>query len=46
MCEQYSGFFQYNAVILAYIMPAAIYGVAALLSARQRAEHGEPDAPA
>ncbi|HEU4784166.1 MAG TPA: DUF2079 domain-containing protein [Ktedonobacterales bacterium] len=40
--EQYSGFFQYNAVILAYLMPATIYGVAALLAARQRAERGEP----
>ncbi|MGE5334585.1 MAG: DUF2079 domain-containing protein [Nitrososphaerota archaeon] len=40
--EQYSGFFQYNAVILAYLMPAAVYGVAALLAARQRAERGEP----
>ncbi|HEY1391613.1 MAG TPA: DUF2079 domain-containing protein [Ktedonobacterales bacterium] len=38
--EQYSGFFQYNAVILAYVMPATIYGVAALLAARQRAERG------
>lgn len=40
--EQYSGFFQYNAVILAYVMPASIYGVAALLAARQRVERGEP----
>ncbi len=40
--EQYSGFFQYNAVILAYVMPAAVYGVAALLVARQRVERGEP----
>lgn len=40
--EQYSGFFQYNAVILAYVMPAAVYGVAALLAARQRVERGEP----
>jgi uncharacterized membrane protein len=40
--EQYSGFFQYNAVILAYVMPASIYGVAALLVARQRVERGEP----
>jgi uncharacterized membrane protein len=40
--EQYSGFFQYNAVILAYVMPAAIYGVAALLAARQRVERGDP----
>lgn len=39
--EQYSGFFQYNAVILAYVLPAAIYGVAALLAARQRVERGE-----
>lgn len=40
--EQYSGFFQYNAVILAYVMPASVYGVAALLAARQRVERGEP----
>ena len=40
--EQYSGFFQYNAVILAYMMPASIYGVAALLAARRRVEQGEP----
>jgi uncharacterized membrane protein len=40
--EQYSGFFQYNAVILAYLLPASVYGVAALLAARQRVEHGEP----
>ena len=40
--EQYSGFFQYNAVILAYVMPAAVYGVAALWAARQRVERGEP----
>lgn len=40
--EQYSGFFQYNAVILAYVMPASVFGVAALLAARQRIERGEP----
>ena len=40
--EQYSGFFQYNAVILAYVMPAAVYGVAALWEARRRVERGEP----
>ncbi|HET8907775.1 MAG TPA: DUF2079 domain-containing protein [Ktedonobacterales bacterium] len=40
--EQYSGFFQYNAVILAYVMPASVYGVATLLAARQRVERGEP----
>jgi uncharacterized membrane protein len=39
--EQYSGFFQYNAVILAYVMTAAVYGVAALVAARQRVERGE-----
>jgi len=40
--EQYSGFFQYNAVILPYLMGAAVYGVAALVNARLRAER-EPD---
>ena len=40
--EQYSGFFQYNAVILPYLMGAAVYGAAALVTARQRAER-QPD---
>jgi len=39
--EQYSGFFHYNAVILAYVMAAAVYGVAAWYRARVRAERGE-----
>lgn len=37
--EQYSGFYQYNAMIVAYLMAAAVYGVAALYNARLRAEH-------
>jgi uncharacterized membrane protein len=40
--EQYSGFFQYNAVILAYVMPASVYGAATLVAARQRVERGKP----
>ncbi len=32
--EQYSGFFQYNAVLLAYLMGATVYGAAALSSTR------------
>jgi uncharacterized membrane protein len=32
--EQYSGFFQYNAAIVPYLMVAAVYGVAALYRAR------------
>lgn len=32
--EQYSGFFQYNAVIQAYVSVAAVYGVALLYRAR------------
>ncbi|HET9111561.1 MAG TPA: DUF2079 domain-containing protein, partial [Ktedonobacterales bacterium] len=40
--EQYSGFFQYNAIILPYLMGAAVYGAAALVKARERAER-EPD---
>lgn len=40
--EQYSGFFQYNAIILPYLMGASVYGAAALARARQRAER-EPD---
>jgi uncharacterized membrane protein len=41
--EQYSGFFQYNAIILPYLLGAAVYGAAALVRARQRAA-SEPDA--
>lgn len=41
--EQYSGFFQYNAVILPYLLGAAVYGLAALARARFREER-EPDA--
>lgn len=37
--EQYSGFYQYNAMLVAYLMAAAVYGVAALYTARLRAEH-------
>ena len=40
--EQYSGFFQYNAIILPYLLGAAVYGVAAMASARRRAE-AQPD---
>jgi uncharacterized membrane protein len=36
--EQYSGFFQYNAAIVPYLMTAAVYGAAALVHARQRRE--------
>lgn len=39
--EQYSGFFHYNAVILAYMMAATVYGLAALYRARARVERGE-----
>jgi uncharacterized membrane protein len=38
--EQYSGFYQYNAVILPYLMAAAIYGTAAFYHARRRVESG------
>ncbi len=41
--EQYSGFFQYNAIILPYLLGAAVYGAAALVHARQRAA-SQPDA--
>jgi uncharacterized membrane protein len=34
--EQYSGFFQYNAMIVAFFFAAAVYGVAALLHAVSR----------
>ena len=40
--EQYSGFFQYNAIILPYLLGAAVYGAAALVHARQRAAN-QPD---
>jgi uncharacterized membrane protein len=40
--EQYSGFFQYNAIILPYLLGAAVYGAGALVQARQRAVAG-PD---
>jgi uncharacterized membrane protein len=36
--EQYSGFFQYNAVILPYLMVSAISGTAAFYHARRRVE--------
>ncbi|HET7637796.1 MAG TPA: DUF2079 domain-containing protein, partial [Ktedonobacteraceae bacterium] len=36
--EQYSGFYQYNAVILPYLMAAAISGIAAIYHARRRVE--------
>ncbi|MGZ3681912.1 MAG: DUF2079 domain-containing protein, partial [Ktedonobacterales bacterium] len=38
--EQYSGFYQYNAMLVAYLMAASVYGVAALYNARLHAEHG------
>lgn len=37
--EQYSGFYQYNAMLVAYLMAATVYGVAALYNARLHAEH-------
>ena len=37
--EQYSGFFQYNATIGAYLPAAAVYGVAALYATRRGAPH-------
>ena len=42
--EQYSGFYQYNAMLVAYLMAATVYGVAALYNARLRAEkpHRDP----
>jgi uncharacterized membrane protein len=38
--EQYSGFYQYNAMILPYLMAAAICGTAAFYHARRRVESG------
>ena len=48
--EQYSGFFQYNAMLGAYLMAAGVYGAAALYDARRRAEtvaasHADADLP-
>ncbi len=37
--EQYSGFFQYNAMLVAFLFAAAVYGVGALYSARLRSPH-------
>jgi uncharacterized membrane protein len=43
--EQYSGFFQYNAVLLAYLMGASVYGAALLYNARRpKAEVTTPGA--
>jgi len=44
--EQYSGFFQYNALIAAYATAAGVYGVAAWYNARRRAEAERAQAPA
>ncbi len=38
--EQYSGFYQYNAVILPYLLVAALSGTAALYHARKHVEYG------
>ena len=48
--EQYSGFFQYNAVSLPFLMAASVYGVGAWYRRRLRREQGidalpRPDAP-
>lgn len=43
--EQYSGFYQYNAMLVAYLMAASVYGVAAFYNARLRAEHAAGDTP-
>lgn len=48
--EQYSGFFQYNAVSLPFLMAASVYGVGAWYRRRLRSEQGiapapRPDAP-
>jgi uncharacterized membrane protein len=44
--EQYSGFFQYNATLIPYLMAAGIYGAAAFYNLRCRVERGEPDVSA
>jgi uncharacterized membrane protein len=45
--EQYSGFFQYNAVLLAYLMAGAVYGAATLYGAyHPAASAGAPPAAA
>jgi len=38
--EQYSGFYQYNAVILPYLLAAAVSGTAVFSQARRRVESG------
>ena len=42
--EQYSGFYQYNAMLVAYFSAASVYGAAHLYNSRRRVEAG--DAPA
>ena len=42
--EQYSGFFQYNAVILPYLMASAIFGTSTFYHARMRVEFRVPAA--
>lgn len=42
--ESYSGFFQYNAVPLAFLAAGAVYGVAALYHARMAREQGTVEA--
>jgi uncharacterized membrane protein len=44
--EQYSGFFQYNATLIPYLMAAGVYGAAFLYNTRRAVERGEPAAPA
>lgn len=41
--EQYSGFFQYNAIILPYLLGAAVYGASALFRAREHVEAAPDD---
>lgn len=44
--EQYSGFFQYNATLIPYLMVAGVYGAAFLYNTRRAVERGEPATPA
>lgn len=43
--EQYSGFFQYNAVSLPFLMAASVFGVDAWYRRRVRREHGIAPSP-
>jgi hypothetical protein len=42
--EQYSSFFQYSAMLIAFLMAGSVYGAARLVEVRRRVERGEEGA--